>query len=49
MEFNTFWLNPGQVLVHLGHVLVHLSQKVSMWTIVEIALTVNPLKCPYIS
>ena len=39
MEFNTFWFNPGQVLVHLGHVLVHLSQKVSMWTIVEIALT----------
>ena len=40
-EFKTFWFNPGQVLVHLGHVLDHLSQNVSMWTIIEVALTVK--------
>ena len=34
-------------MVHLGHVLVHLSQKVSMWTIVEIALTAGPVNQKY--
>ena len=33
-------MNPGHVLVHLGPVLVHWLKNKSMWTSIEIALTV---------
>ena len=38
MKFNTFWLNPGHVLVHFGPVLVQWLKKKSMWTSTEIAI-----------
>ena len=41
MKFNTFWLNPGHVLVHFGPFLVQWLKKKSMWTSNEIAI-LNP-------
>ena len=41
MEFNIFWFNPGQVLVHLGHVLDPLLKLHLLWYISILVLEVK--------